>query len=362
MTKTKLKILRQSLLLVCLWSCISGWAEEDEISPDTLPDELPQVVTETVAPPTTKSEEERSVQSIETTPNTVPENQSENKSKDTTGDAELEKPMTPLFPTEPLELSSKSPRSIQAQIDAELSQPDPSYVAPKPKSLTEIKLEQTKKEKGVPPLLPEPVEAKTAETNKSELEKTQKVVLPALPPDPILTEQVAASPEKQPESSNPYPRKIQRPVFVLAPQILNQMLADSTHLIPVDTFIARLALPPTTPSRPPKGVSDFSIILSNNEFYPSKVILKAGSNIRLLFTTTNRKSSALVIEKLNIQRWVSSEPDNNKKNELDRSKFEVNKELSFNRVTEIEFDPKPGVYGFHDVITGASGEISVEEP
>lgn len=306
------------LLLVCLWGCFSALAEEDEISPDTLPDELPQAITEMVAVPNYENKEERSVQSMDPTPTPPTENQSEVKAEGKTEDAELEKPITPLFPTEPLEPNSKSPRSIQAQIDAELSQPDPNYVPPQPPSPPTVKLDHVKNEKVAPPLIPEPIESNAAEAKKAEAEKPTVPVLPPLPPDPILSERALVPETKQPSATNNALRKVQHPAFVLAPQILNQMLADSTHLIPVETFIARLAVPPTTPSRPPKGVSDFSIILSNNEFYPSKVILKSGTNVRLLFTTTNRKSSALVIERLNIQRWVSSQSDSDKKNELDQ--------------------------------------------
>jgi hypothetical protein len=362
MTIKNLKMFGHCILLVCLWGCVSALAEEDEISPDTLPDELPQVITETVSIPNSESKEDRSVQSVESAPTPIAENQSEVRPESKKEDAELEKPITPLFPTEPLEPSSNSPRSIQAQIDSELSQPDPNYVPPKLPTAAPVKLEQVKKENEATALLPETAEPKTPEATKVVAEKQPVPTLPPLPADPILSEQALMPEAKQSTSINTPLRKIQHPAFVLAPQILNQMLADSTHLIPVETFISRLAVPPTTPSRPPKGVSDFSIILSNNEFYPSKVILKAGTSVRLLFTTTNRKSSALVIERLNIQRWVASQSDSDKKNELDRSKFEVNRELSLNRVTEIEFDPKPGVYSFHDVITGASGEISVEEP
>ncbi|MFM8313910.1 MAG: hypothetical protein ACKOA8_06460, partial [Deltaproteobacteria bacterium] len=158
------------------------------------------------------------------------------------------------------------------------------------------------------------------------------------------------------------PKPTQHIPLVLAPQVLAQAMSDATHGIPIETFITQLAVPPTTPTRAARGVSDFSIILAHQEFYPAKLVMKSGSSIRLLFTTTNRKPAALVIERLNIQRWVASSDEGQKKNELDRSKFEINRELTASRVTEIEFEPKPGVYSFHDVITGASGEIVVEEP
>lgn len=325
------------MLLSFLTTFEPSYAVEDDLSPDTLPDEIP--TEQNFGQSFSGAEPLRELQSDEGKP-------SEPKLQDP--DAELEKPLIPLFPTEPVENNMDEPKnSPQAQIDEILATPDPSFTPPKatvvPPSETGVSAQN------MPPL---------NQKNKTEEPKTPVVA----PVTVSKTVKIDDTPQELDFRSNTIKSAPPiRPNLVWAPKILQQMLADPLHLVPIDTYIARLAVPPTAPSRPPKGVSDFSIILSNNEFYPSKIVLKPGSTIRLLFTTTNKKSAALVMEKLNIQRWISSQFDGEKTKELDRTKFEVNRELSANRVTEITFQAKPGTYSFHDVITGASGEISVEE-
>ena len=341
MNKNTRQTILNYLAILSLCICFLSHAGEDEISPETLPDEIPNE--QNFGIPKTSEESQREVQSIILIP-VEPSKKNE--------DAKLEPSMTPLFPTEPIaiEMAESNPEK-KAGNDEELTQPDPSYIPPQPLVIAPPKnLETIIEPKAEPP---------QKITLKKEAKK-EKLALPIIPTDPIQTDSIPASIPAKLTFSKPKPTK--RPPLILAPELLQQLMADSAHLVPIETFIARLSVPPTTPSRPPKGVSDFSIILSNNEFYPSKIVLKSGASVRLLFTTTNKKSAALVIEKLNIQRWVSSQIDGDTKKELDRTKFEVNRELSANRVTEIEFQLKSGVYSFHDVITGASGEISVEEP
>ncbi|MSP18627.1 MAG: hypothetical protein EXR74_03540 [Bdellovibrionales bacterium] len=318
--------------LVCLFAlslCVTlpSRGDEDEISVDTLPDELP------IEMPSPSSLEnipsKRSPQSLSTSEN-----------KRVLEDLELEKATPPLFPTEPL-LVNESNNLISAKQDSELSEPDPTYVPPEKITIP----------KGIE-RLPSHKEDKAAKN------RLQRPNLSAAP-----TQGEVSVDQYQPQTSLMVMKPTHPlPPFVLAPEIFAKRMEENTGMIPVGTFNYKFAVPPTTPSRPPKGVSDISIILSNNEFYPAKVVLKSGESVRLLFTTTNRKPAALVIEKLNIQRWVSSQVEGETKKELDRSKFELNRELSSRRVTDVNFDPKPGVYSFHDVITGASGEISVEEP
>jgi len=323
--------------LSCLMAFEPCYAVEDDLSPDTLPDEIP--TEQNFGHSFSEAETPRELQSDKGKP-------SEPQLQDP--DAELEKPLIPLFPTEPVENNMDEPKnSTQAQIDEVLSTPDPSFTPPK---VT---------------LIPPP-EISASAQNMSPLNQKNKTEEPNSPAIAPVAESKSVKADDTAQDLNFLSTTTKsapaiRPNFVWAPKILQQMLADPLNLVPIDTYIARLAVPPTSPSRPPKGVSDFSIILSNNEFYPSKIVLKPGSTIRLLFTTTNKKSAALVIEKLNIQRWINSQFAGEKTKELDRTKFEVNRELSANRVTEITFQAKPGTYSFHDVITGASGEISVEE-
>lgn len=122
----------------------------------------------------------------------------------------------------------------------------------------------------------------------------------------------------------------------------------------------KLPIPPSTPMTPMAGVPDIAIILSNNQFFPSRIRLKEGIQTRLIFTTVNKKPAALVIERLQIQRWIAKEKEQTPTSELERSKWEVNKEVSSTKITEVTIDPKKGTYAFHDAISGATGEITVE--
>jgi hypothetical protein len=122
----------------------------------------------------------------------------------------------------------------------------------------------------------------------------------------------------------------------------------------------RQPLPATTALPPLPGVADVSVILMNNQFYPSRIMLKDGVQTRLIFTTTNKRPAALVIERLQIQRWVAKEEERKASSEDERIRWEVNRELNSSRVTEVVIEPKEGVYSFHDAMSGATGEITVE--
>jgi hypothetical protein len=142
--------------------------------------------------------------------------------------------------------------------------------------------------------------------------------------------------------------------LVLAPSFFVAM--PSTTFAPGE----RLPVPPSTPMVPMPGVPDISIILANNQFYPSRIRLKEGIQTRLIFTTTNKRPAALVVERLQIQRWIAKEDEQKSSSEMERIRWEVSRELNASRVTEIIVDPKEGIYSFHDAMTGASGEITVE--
>jgi len=117
--------------------------------------------------------------------------------------------------------------------------------------------------------------------------------------------------------------------------------------------------PNATAVEPLAGVGDVSIILTSNQFFPSRIRLRDGQRIRLLFTTTNPKPAALVIERLQIQKWIAGTSDEPKR-QVANFQLEINRELSPQRIAEVVLEPKLGVYEFHDAISGAAGEIVVE--
>jgi hypothetical protein len=104
---------------------------------------------------------------------------------------------------------------------------------------------------------------------------------------------------------------------------------------------------------------EMSIILSDGKFRPSRIRLKAGETTRLLFTTLGHKPAALIIERLRVQKWLTR-PEEAVRRTPSSAPWEVNRELSSNRLTEVALDPVRGNYTFHDAISGAAGEIVVE--
>lgn len=104
----------------------------------------------------------------------------------------------------------------------------------------------------------------------------------------------------------------------------------------------------------PEG--EVAVILSGHRFYPARVRLKEGQAIKLIFTTLNKKPAALVMEQLQVQRWIAKEDGSTNM----ESEIEITRELSPLRITEISLRPKKGAYSFHDALSGAVGEIVVE--
>jgi hypothetical protein len=107
------------------------------------------------------------------------------------------------------------------------------------------------------------------------------------------------------------------------------------------------------------ATAEAAIILSRNRFYPSKIQMPAGTKVRIWFTTVESKPAALIVEGLKMQRWIASEnasltpstaPDY----------FELQRELTRERVTEITLEPSAGTYPFFDALSGARGEIVVQ--
>ena len=124
--------------------------------------------------------------------------------------------------------------------------------------------------------------------------------------------------------------------------------------------------PPPLKPRVPDRVTEappsveVAIILHNGTFYPSKIRLKDATRTKLYFATINDKPAALIIERLQIQRWIAKEDQPKPTNEIDRAKFELTRELSRNRITEIQLETVRGNYTFHDALSGARGQIVVE--
>jgi hypothetical protein len=148
------------------------------------------------------------------------------------------------------------------------------------------------------------------------------------------------------------------PAVSVAPAEPPVPVAEAMPAVPAVPVV----LGPPEPSKPElvksemvalPGVTDFSIILSGEQFFPSVIRMKQnGNKNRLLFVTTGAKPAALVFVKPRIQRWIASQSDS--------KSVEEYREVGTSKVTEIEFDAEPGVYEYYDALSGARGEIKVE--
>jgi hypothetical protein len=106
--------------------------------------------------------------------------------------------------------------------------------------------------------------------------------------------------------------------------------------------------------------TEVSIILSNQMFFPARVQLRAGYQTRLYFTTTQKGPAALIIERLNIQRWIAKEGSAARVNDTDGAPWEITRQLDRDRMTEVILTPRKGTYAFYDALSGARGELIVE--
>lgn len=126
-----------------------------------------------------------------------------------------------------------------------------------------------------------------------------------------------------------------------------------TEILPEPQSPPELTAPPVTSQLVAlPGVTDFSIILSDKEFFPAMIRMKQSEKARLLFISTSTKPGALVFTKPQIQRWLDREPAS--------TGLDIKKEINAAKVTQIEFSAEPGVYKFYDALSGATGEIQVE--
>lgn len=107
---------------------------------------------------------------------------------------------------------------------------------------------------------------------------------------------------------------------------------------------------------------EIAVILSGNQFFPSRIRLKDGVQTRLYFTTVNDKPAALIIDRLQIQRWIAKEGAQPKAAPTDenKSRWETTREVTKSKVTEILLDARRGTYSFFDALTGAKGQLIVE--
>lgn len=156
--------------------------------------------------------------------------------------------------------------------------------------------------------------------------KPTPVPVPTPAPIPVAVPKVEPEPILLPEPAPAVPA-----AAVTAPQIAPMPVVSELKVVP--------------------GVNDIAIIFSNNQFYPSRIQMKATLKSRLIVTTTEKKPAALVFTKQKVQRWIASES---------KHFSEEYREISPSRIAEIQFDAEPGVYQFYDAISGASGEIQVE--
>lgn len=163
------------------------------------------------------------------------------------------------------------------------------------------------------------------------------------------------------------PEKIEAQAKLEAPLDVPKKTEESEKLVlapaakPIEPVKAKVEEPtPVCVSKEAKsemvalpGVTDFSIILSGDKFFPSVIRMKQnGIKNRLLFVSTSQKPAALVFVKPKIQRWISSQSEN--------KSLEEYREVNASKITEIEFDAEPGVYEYYDALSGARGEIKVE--
>lgn len=181
--------------------------------------------------------------------------------------------------------------------------------------------------------------------NKKLLDKKQIRKLISSEPDPSMVLEPPPEPPKKETVKGPPPRP--------TPQAANLPPINTPDLNGTSSALARI--PGQVPLNP-----EVAIILVNKEFYPAKVRLKGGVQTRLFFTTTNEKPAAVIVEQLQIQRWVAKENEMEPQTESERAKWEAAKEVSRNRVTEITVEPRKGTYIFLDAITGAKGQLIVE--
>jgi len=247
--------------------------------------------------------------------------------------------------------------------------PPPKSIAPKPAPVA---------------AQPEPPNEGKAEPNSNALEPIARRTLPGLtlPGSAVLQPKEATAAQAPVLSPAAAPAAASMPALqpLAAPPSAKTQPKVSTPTITVsDSVPAPVAAP--SPQRTPSNDTkekfvetkvsledptnvhgpEFAILLTDGKFRPARVRLKAGETSRILFTTLGPKPAALIIERLRVQKWLTRPEEANKRSPASvNAPWEVNRELSANRLTEIAIEPVKGNYMFHDAISGAAGEIIVE--
>jgi Cupredoxin-like domain len=178
--------------------------------------------------------------------------------------------------------------------------------------------------------------------DKPALDNKQIRKLLSSQPDPSVVLEPIVDPPPKPKPPPPPPPA--------PPQIKALPQAQAPDSLKTNSLPGKL---PTSP--------ELSVILVGNQFYPSRLRLKDGMQTKIYFTTTNEKAAAIVIERTAIQRWVAKEGERRPASELERSKLEITREVTSNKVTEVLMDPVKGSYSFHDALSGAKGQMIVED-
>ncbi|GEM_PF-4731506 len=134
-------------------------------------------------------------------------------------------------------------------------------------------------------------------------------------------------------------------------------VAGLTGAVPTPAGVSQGTTPNTEIVLP--AAAEAAVILSHNRFYPNKIQMPAGTKVRIWFTTVESKPAALIVEGLKMQRWIASE-NSSLTPSTAPDYFELQRELTRERVTEITLEPSAGTYPFFDALSGARGEIVVQ--
>ncbi len=113
-------------------------------------------------------------------------------------------------------------------------------------------------------------------------------------------------------------------------------------------------LSPATPAGP-----EMVVLLAKDQFFPKRIRVREGQEVRLLFTTVNKRPGALVIDTLQVQRWIPSSEEIQRLLGADAPSL-GRRDLDPRKISEVTLKPLAGTYSFHDAVTGAEGEIIVE--
>lgn len=101
--------------------------------------------------------------------------------------------------------------------------------------------------------------------------------------------------------------------------------------------------------------SQAAVLLNEGKFYPSTIRAKRGEPLTLWFTSANRRPGAVVMDLASTEKWIG---------EKEAATSELSpaliREITFERITEIQLLPTANQYSFFDAISGARGVIEVE--